>query len=166
LTGHLVFSTLHTNDAVGAITRLVDMGIEPFLLTSAVEAFLAQRLVRMNCPDCKKPVRSPEAVREIFHRIAALGKKIPPPDLEAPVYQSKGCEHCKGTGYQGRSAIYEILEVTDPIKALILRKASAHEIKKEAVQHGMRPLIEDGWEKVKQGVTTIEEMLRVTQLEE
>lgn len=166
LTGHLVFSTLHTNDSTGGITRLVDMGVEPFLITSAVEAFLAQRLVRMICPACRKSIKRPEAIKEISERLEALGRKLPPGDFEADLYQGKGCEYCKSTGYAGRTAIYEILPITETIKTMILKRSSAHEIKKEAIKRGMRPLIEDGWEKVKQGHTTVEEVLRVTQLED
>lgn len=166
LTGHLVFSTLHTNDSAGGITRLVDMGVEPFLVASSVEAFIAQRLMRMICVDCKKPVQNPEGIKEIAKRMETLGKKFPPADFEAQVYKGKGCESCHSLGYRGRMAVYEILPVTEAIKAMILNKASTHEIKKEAIKSGMTPLIEDGWEKVKQGHTTIEEILRVTQLEE
>lgn len=166
LTGHLIFSTLHTNDSAGGITRLIDMGIEPFLITSSVIAFIAQRLVRMNCPECRKPIQQQKAVQEIAQRLEAMGRKLPPSDLEVPVYQGQGCDRCKATGYTGRTAVYEILPLTEAIKALILKRASAHEIKKEALRAGMRPLIEDGWAKVKEGQTTLEEILRVTQLEE
>lgn len=166
LTGHIVFSTLHTNDSAGGITRLMDMGIEPFLITSAVQAFLAQRLVRTICPGCRKPVKQPEAVAEITKRLLAIGCKLTPSDMEAELHQGKGCEKCKSSGYRGRTGIYEILALTEPIKAMILKRTSSHEIKKEAIRLGMRPLIADGWEKVKQGQTTIEEILRVTQSEE
>ncbi len=166
LTGHLVFSTLHTNDSAGGITRLIDMGVEPFLITSSVIAFIAQRLVRTICPECRKPAQRPEAVQEIALRMEMLGKRPAPADLEMPVYQGQGCERCKSVGYLGRTAVYEILTLNEAIKGMILKKASAHEIKKEAIRAGMRPMIEDGLDKVKQGQTTIEEILRVTQLEE
>jgi len=147
LTGHLVFSTLHTNDACSGVTRLLDMGIEPFLVSSSVEAFIAQRLVRVICPHCKELVEKDN------------------PKVKGPVYRGKGCDECKHTGYHGRSAIYEILFVEDPIRDLVLQKASAGDIKKKALTLGMKTLQEQGLEEVRKGRTTLEEVLRVTELD-
>jgi type II secretion system protein E len=152
LTGHLVFSTLHTNDAPSAITRLLDMGIEPFLVASSVEAFIAQRLVRVICKECK--------VGEAHTTAEIKGKKT-----EIKVYRGKGCEACKHTGFKGRTAIYEILFVDDAIRELILAKVSAVDIKKKAVSLGMSTLRDRGWEKVAEGITTPEEVMRVVSLE-
>ncbi|MCK4462839.1 MAG: type II secretion system ATPase GspE [Candidatus Omnitrophica bacterium] len=159
LTGHLVFSTLHTNDAAGGVTRLIDMGVEPFLVASAVNAFLAQRLVRVICPDCKAMAKpDKEILRE-------LG--IKKPDVsKVKIYEGKGCESCKYTGYKGRTAIYEILVVSEQIRELILRRVSSEQIKKKAVSLGMHTLRQDGWTKVTRGITTPSEVLRVTQEEE
>ncbi len=131
LTGHLVFSTLHTNDAAGCVTRLLDMGIEPYLAASSLECVVAQRLVRLICPEC----------------------------------HGERCSHCRQTGYKGRTAIFEFLQLDDEIRQLILQHASAGEITKLARAKGMRTLREDGVEKVKQGLTTMEEVMRVTQME-
>lgn len=155
LTGHLVFSTLHTNDAASAITRLIDMGIEPFLISSSVIGMLAQRLVRVICKDCKeKYAPTAEALKDIGY----AGDKA-----SAFFYRGKGCDSCKNTGYQGRIGIYELLRVSEEIKKLIVKKASADEIKRKAVEEGMRTLRDDGMEKAKRGVTTLEEILRVTE---
>lgn len=159
LTGHLVFSTLHTNDAAGGITRLIDMGIEPFLVASSVNAFIAQRLVRRICPHCKAEVRiDKEVVREL-----GLQKSV---YSDMKIYEGKGCNACKNTGYKGRIAIYEILPITDQIRELILRRASSDQIKKKAISLGMMTLRQDGCEKIAKGVTTPSEVLRVTQQEE
>lgn len=157
MTGHLVFSTLHTNDAVGGITRLLDMDVEPFLLASVVKAFLAQRLVRTICPDCKEVVGYPI---EYLHEI---GADIPP---DFKFYRGAGCENCRHTGYQGRLAIYEICVVTEPLKRLIMQKADGGELKKIAIREGMITLRQDGWRRVAEGKTTIEEVVRVTQNDE
>lgn len=156
LTGHLVFSTLHTNDAPGAITRLLDMGVEPFLASSAVVLIVAQRLVRLICPKCKKPMTLEKSVeKELGIPIGSTkGKKL---------YMGKGCESCKFTGYKGRTAIHEFLMMDDPIKDLVLNRASADQIRKKAVSMGMRTLRVDGWDKVLKGLTTPDEILRVTQ---
>jgi len=159
LTGHLVFSTLHTNDAAGAITRLIDMGVEPFLVASSVIAFVAQRLVRVICSKCKTEVKPDNETRK---ELGVL--KINPSKIK--IYKGKGCEHCKNTGYKGRTAIYEILALTDPIRELALNRASSEEIKKKALSLGMHTLRQDGWEKVLKGITTPEEVIRVTQEEE
>ncbi len=159
LTGHLVFSTLHTNDAAGGITRLIDMGVEPFLVASSVIAFVAQRLVRVICPDCKSEFKPQKEV------LSELG--LSPKDLlGVKVYQGKGCDSCKHTGYKGRTAIYEILAVNEPIRELILKRASTEQIKKKAISLNMHTLRQDGWEKVIRGITTPSEVIRVTQKEE
>jgi type II secretory ATPase GspE/PulE/Tfp pilus assembly ATPase PilB-like protein len=160
LTGHLVFSTLHTNDAAGGVTRLIDMGIEPYLIASSVEAFVAQRLVRVICPDCREEDKSvlPEVVAQITRELKA--KK------EVKVYRGKGCETCNFTGYHGRTALYEIMILNEAIKKSILLKSSSDDIRRVALRYGMKTLRLDGWEKVSQGVTTPEEVLRVTPAEE
>jgi type II secretion system protein E len=159
LTGHLVFSTLHTNDAPSAFTRLIDMGIEPFLVASSVEAVMAQRLVRTICKHCKtEQVVSRDYLRKIG---------FPAADIEtAKIWHGAGCEECRQQGYQGRKGIYELLIVTEAIRPLIMSRASAVAIAQRAIEAGMRTLRDDGWIKVKAGETTIEEVLRVTQMEE
>jgi len=158
LTGHLVFSTLHTNDAAGAVTRLIDMGVEPFLVASSVNAILAQRLVRMICGHCKEQYAPlPEEVEEI-----GISKGDLP---EGGLWRGAGCDHCLGTGYLGRTGIYELLLVTDSIKAAVLRNPDSGTIKKTALSQGMRTLRQDGARKIISGTTTIEEVLRVTQEE-
>ncbi len=158
LTGHLVFSTLHTNDAAGAVTRLVDMGIEPFLVSSSVLAILAQRLVRVICPACREPYLPPP------EGLAELGLK--PSDLpEGHLYRAKGCPQCMHTGYRGRSGIYELLTVDEGIRALIMKGADSATIKEEARRRGMLTLRDDGTRKLLRGVTSAEEVLRVTQEE-
>jgi type II secretion system protein E len=159
LTGHLVFSTLHTNDAPSAFTRLIDMGIEPFLVASSVEAVLAQRLVRTICAHCKVE----QKVEKDFLR------KIGFPEEEidtAKFYKGAGCEQCRQLGYQGRMGIYELLILDESIRPLILSRAAASTIAQKAMEGGMRTLRHDGWNKVRAGLTTIEEVLRVTQTEE
>jgi type II secretion system protein E len=159
LTGHLVFSTLHTNDAPGAITRLIDMGIEPFLVSSSVEALIAQRLIRTNCKACKEEYKpDAEFLREVAYPEQEIGK--------ARFFRGRGCEECRFTGYKGRSAIYEILVMTEALRPLIIERASSSAIKQAAVAHGMKTLRDDGWEKVRQGQTTVEEIARVTQEDE
>ena len=156
LTGHLVFSTLHTNDAIGGITRLVDMGIEPFLVGSSVRAFLAQRLVRVLCPWCCEPGHySEEYIREIGI----------PPEKAATAYRAVGCDRCRQTGYQGRRAIYEICLVTPSLQEMITRRESNAALKELARSQGMQSLRDDGWDKVAEGTTTIEEVVRVTATE-
>lgn len=157
LTGHLVFSTLHTNDAASAVTRLIDMGIEPFLITSSVFAIIAQRLVRIVCPSCKRPTElSPEYMKD-------LG--IEEKDLEtASLFVGEGCETCLETGYYGRMGIYEIMKMSERINKTILTSSDAHLIKKVAIEEGMRTLRQDGVDKIVQGISTTEEILRVTQV--
>ncbi|MBU0573201.1 MAG: Flp pilus assembly complex ATPase component TadA [Candidatus Margulisbacteria bacterium] len=157
LTGHLVFSTLHTNDAAGALSRLQDMGVEKFLISSACAAVIAQRLVRKICPVCKVEVDLPKEYQGKFEAFEQRGIK--------KVFEGKGCKSCRNTGYRGRSGIFEILEVTERIREMILEGKSAMEIKKEGVKEGMRTLRDDGLIKVMDGKTTIEEMLRVTLLD-
>lgn len=156
LTGHLVFSTLHTNDAVSSITRLVDMGVEPFLVSSAVECFIAQRLVRLICQKCKTQAKPQPQVIEDF----GLDKSL---DLsKIIIFEGKGCEACKNTGYKGRTAIYEFLMMSDEIREMVLARQPANQIRKKAVALGMHTLRQDGWDKIRQGLTTIAEVLRVT----
>jgi general secretion pathway protein E len=156
LTGHLVFSTLHTNDSAGAITRLRDMGIEQFLIASSVNAILAQRLVRIICADCKEEYTpAPEMLQRIgFTEEESLNRKA---------YRGKGCEKCYHTGYKGRCGIFELLLMNQDMKALVLKTSDANEIKRRAIENGMISLQKDGAMKVMQGVTTIEEVYRVCQ---
>jgi len=153
LTGHLVFSTLHTNDAPTALTRLVDMGIEPYLVASSLEAVAAQRLVRVICPHCKERLTTSEAtaLRQRF------GKKLP--DV---LYKGKGCKNCQETGYHGRIGIFEMMLVTDDIRSLIIENASARDLRRVAAKQGTTSLREDGFRHVFEGRTTVEEVLRVT----
>jgi len=159
LTGHLVFSTLHTNDAAGAFTRLMDMGVEPYLVASAVEGVVAQRLVRRLCPDCRVPAekRDPAFFKEIGFPAALLA--------EARFYETGRCENCRNTGFHGRSGIFEILPVSDAVQSLITARHSAAEIRQQALREGMRTLRDDGWAKVATGATTVEEVLRATEEE-
>jgi type II secretion system protein E len=159
LTGHLVFSTLHTNDAPSAFTRLIDMGIEPFLVASSVEAIMAQRLVRTICPSCKTEQK---VERDYLMRIGF------PPDEVATTHfkHGRGCEDCRMLGYQGRQGIHELLLVNESLRPLIMNRAPASTIAQRAMEGGMRTLRMDGWKKVQEGITTIEEVLRVTQTEE
>jgi general secretion pathway protein E/type IV pilus assembly protein PilB len=158
MTGHLVFSTLHTNDAVGGITRLLDMDVEPFLLASVVKAFIAQRLVRTICPEC------PEQVEYPSEYLAEIG--VPVKELGTKFSRGKGCEDCRHTGYQGRTAIYEICVVTEPLRKMIMQKRDGSELKQCVISEGMMTLRQDGWRRVAQGMTTIEEVVRVTQTDE
>ncbi len=156
LTGHLVFSTLHTNDSASAVTRLIDMGIEPFLASSSVIAILAQRLVRVICKNCKEPYTPDEESLEtigITHEMLADRK----------IYRGKGCPLCLNTGYEGRVGLFELMILDDTIKNLILKTADANAIKHKAIEQGMITLRQDGAQKVLDGITTIEEVSRVTQ---
>ena len=156
LTGHLVFSTLHTNDSAGAFMRLSDMGVEPFLVASTVEGVMAQRLVRRLCPDCREAYRpDPADLPEDFPMEKFL-------ETDGWLYQPKGCESCRGTGYRGRMGIYELLVANDEIRELANQGAASIEIKKAAVRSGMSTLRVDGWLKAIDGITTIQEVLRVT----
>jgi general secretion pathway protein E len=158
LTGHMVFSTVHTNDAAGAITRLQDMGVESFLISSALLGVLAQRLVRVICKNCKTPAKMESKMIDEMGVKEGFGSFA--------IYEGKGCDECSNTGYRGRVGIFELLIINDDIRRLILQKTSANIIKEKAREHGMITLREDGWNKVKQGITTISEVLRVTLEEE
>ena len=153
LTGHLVFSTLHTNNAAGAVARLMEMGAQDYLLASAVIGIMAQRLVRVLCPRCREPYAMPRELREKFG--------LDPEGTEV-VYRPKGCEGCSKTGYRGRVAIFELLEVDDEIRELMLKNQSAQALTAAGVAKGMRLLRDDGLDKVRQGVTSLEEVIRVT----
>jgi general secretion pathway protein E/type IV pilus assembly protein PilB len=158
MTGHLVFSTLHTNDAVGGITRLLDMDVEPFLLASVVKSFIAQRLVRTICPDCVEVVDYPRDY------LAEIG--VPVKELGTRFRRGAGCDQCRQTGYQGRAAIYEVCLITEPLRRLIMQRRDGSELKQCAIAEGMETLRQDGWRRVAQGTTTIEEVVRVTQTDE
>ncbi|MFP5213950.1 MAG: GspE/PulE family protein [Acidobacteriota bacterium] len=158
LTGHLVLSTLHTNDAPGAITRLRDIGIESFLMADSLLAILAQRLVRVLCPHCKEPYEA----REVD--VARLSQVIPDLPSKVTLHHNKGCEKCGGTGYRGRQGIYEVLPVSDSIRSAIVAGKNAGAIAQAAHEHGYRPLLHHGFRKVIDGVTTMSEVLRVTSL--
>ncbi len=158
LTGHLVFSSLHTNDAASAVTRLVDMGVEPYLVASSVQAFVAQRLVRVLCTQCREI--NDEPLTEIRQDITqSLGLADP---SRVKIYKGRGCDHCNGTGYYGRTAIYEILMVDEAIRSAVLDKARVEDIARIAVKNGMRTLRQDGWMNVTLGVTTPAEVMNVT----
>jgi type II secretory ATPase GspE/PulE/Tfp pilus assembly ATPase PilB-like protein len=156
LTGHLVFSTLHTNDASGAVTRLIDMGVEPFLVASSIQGILAQRLVRKLCGHCREPYR-PE-------RTALMDFDINGLPVPEQIYRPKACEDCRHRGYLGRTGVFELLEINERIHELILRRASTAEIRNEALET-MQTMRQDGWEKICRGVTSIEEVLQATQHE-
>jgi type IV pilus assembly protein PilB len=155
LTGHLVLSTVHTNDAPGTVTRLIDMGIEPFLISSAVILILAQRLIRKICMECREPIK--------VHPQLLIDLGIPPDEVKSyPVYKGKGCSICNNTGYKGRVGLYEVMPMKEEVKELVLSRSSTSEIKKEAIRLGMKTLRQSGIAKIKEGVTTIEEVLRST----
>jgi general secretion pathway protein E/type IV pilus assembly protein PilB len=154
LTGHLVFSTLHTNDAAGAYTRLVDMGVEPFLVSSTVEAVMAQRLVRRLCPLCRESYRA---------NLDDLPPDFPGDQLgNRPLSRPVGCRECRHLGYSGRMGIYELMVTTEEVRRLAHDNASTWEIKKAAVRSGMVTLRSDGWRKVMAGQTSVDEVMRVT----
>jgi len=155
LTGHLVFSTLHTNDAAGAVTRLVEIGVEDYLLSSSLIGIMAQRLVRVLCPACKEPfVPEPALVERLRLPFA--------PSLENPIFRPRGCKECSFSGFRGRVGIFELLPVTDPVRALILENQSSLVLREYAVKNGMSLLREDGWRKVRAGITSLEEVVRVS----
>jgi type II secretory ATPase GspE/PulE/Tfp pilus assembly ATPase PilB-like protein len=153
LTGHLVFSTLHTNDALGGISRLIDMGVEPFLVSAAVRAFLAQRLVRKLCPHCKKP-----------HEVTMDDRRELgiPMNLDGQAYSAAGCDRCRNTGYQGRLAIYEVVVLSQAMQDMVAHGASQPDVRAQSVKEGFIPMRGYGWIKVMQGLTTIEEVVSVT----
>jgi general secretion pathway protein E/type IV pilus assembly protein PilB len=157
LTGHLVFSTLHTNDAPSAMTRLIDMGVEPYLVASSLEGVLAQRLVRTLCPHCR--------IEDTSERVKALRETMKwKPD--AVIYKAVGCRECRQTGYHGRRAVFEMMGVSYPIRQKILKNCSSGELKELARKEGMRTLSQDGWRLVEMGITTPDEVMRVTKDEE
>lgn len=179
LTGHLLFSTIHTNDAAGGVTRLVDIGVEPFLVSSSVRAFIAQRLVRVICSHCKeKDKDANEGIKkQIIEEVAQFcqlrksslssqSEFLNLKNFDINFFKAKGCKICNFTGYKDRVAIYEILVINRKIRELILAKASTSEIREEAIKQGMQTLRFSGWKKVIQGVTTPDEVMRVTQMEE
>ena len=157
LTGHLVFSTIHTNDSASAVTRLLDMGIEPFIVSSSGEGIVAQRLIRGLFPACRRPV---ELDQSLLKEHGFPIEKVTP---ENPIYEAVGCDECRGSGYRGRSGIFEILPINDEIRPLIVAHATASSIKQASLEMGMKTLRQDGWEKVLQGITTVDEILRVTE---
>ncbi|MEW5693420.1 MAG: ATPase, T2SS/T4P/T4SS family [Candidatus Hydrogenedentota bacterium] len=157
LTGHLVLATLHTNEAASAITRLVDMGIEPFLLTSTVRAIIGERLIRVNCEMCKEPY---EPSPELFKELGVKEEEY----SDITFYKGRGCEECANTGFKGRIGIFEFLPMVDPIRELVLSKEAAAVIHQEGIRQGMRPMFLDGWLKAKAGITTLEEVIRVAPL--
>ncbi len=179
LTGHLVLSTIHTNDAAGAVTRLVEMGIEPFLVSSSLLAILAQRLVRVLCPDCKEPYDSsteelrdlgidPTALNEHMQNYVideyTIGSAVPIQPSGMPLlFRPRGCERCQGTGYLGRTGIHEVLNMSDAVRNLVLKNSDAGTLKRQAVLEGMQSLRDEGASKILSGITAAEEVGRVTQ---
>ena len=161
LTGHLVFSTLHTSNAAGALPRLLDLGAENFLLSSTITAILGQRIVRKICSDCKEPYTPPA---QMVHEMQeALGKLFTANPATLKIYKGKGCEKCGTSGYSGRIGIYELLVVSEKISQLILQHPDATTLEKQAIAEGMITMKQDGYLKVLNGSTTIEEVLRVAQ---
>jgi general secretion pathway protein E len=156
LTGHLVMSTVHTNDAASTVNRLLDMGVDDYLLTSTMIGILAQRLVRKLCPHCKELY---EALPEM---VAQLGLRKFTGAHDGTLYHAKGCAHCSNTGYMGRCCILEMLPMTDPLRSLVMKHATSNELKAEAQREGMVSMYEDGMRKAISGITTFEEVLRVT----
>ena len=157
LTGHLVLSTLHTNDSASAVTRLIDMGIEPYLISSSVVAVMAQRLLRVTCPECKKPYTPDEQVISLWPENEKASA------IKGHLYKGAGCENCIDTGYLGRTGIFELLVIDDDVKELITKRCGSHIIKEAAIEKGMSTLREDGLRKALAGETTLEEVCRVTQ---
>jgi type IV pilus assembly protein PilB len=154
LTGHLVLSTLHTNDAPSSITRLVDIGIEPYLISASLNSVLAQRLVRKICPDCKKRLKVPADTEKV---LARAGVK------PSEVFHGSGCKRCRGSGYAGRVGVYEFLVIDDTFREMIIKDSSISNMRNVFAKAGGKSLYDDGMRKVKQGLTTVEEVLRVTE---
>ena len=154
LTGHLVFSTLHTNDSASGVTRLIDMGVEPYLITSSVECFIAQRLIRLLCPKCKQPAQITDEIAKDF----GLDVKEA---SETKVFEGKGCAACNFTGYRGRQGVYEFFKFDDDIRRLIMARAPASVLKDAALKSGMRTMMQDGWRKIRAGITSPSEVMRV-----
>ena len=162
LTGHLVFSTLHTNNAAGALPRLLDMQAEPYLIASTVTCVVGQRVVRNVCPTCKTPrVVTPEVLKNIKEIVGDLYDFSKHPNVQA--YVGKGCKECNNTGYLGRVGIFEVLVITEKIGSMILARQTSSLLEKEAIAEGMITMKQDGFLKVLEGVTTIEEVLRVAE---
>src|SRR5690625_4003023 len=157
LTGHLVFSTLHTNSAIEAIPRLFDMGVEPYLVVSSLSGVMAQRLVKKVCKDCEYTRKASSIEKDIFSRRNQTIEEVT---------SGKGCDRCRHTGYRGRMAIHELIVINDDIKQLMMNQASMQDIRKHVQETGTRFLIDDGLEKVKEGKTTLEEVMRVASLNE
>jgi len=157
LTGHLVFSTLHTNDAPGAATRLIDMGIEPYLVASSLEVVVAQRLVRVICKECKQEV--PESENKLIRE--EFGALVPP-----VLYKGVGCRNCQGTGYRGRQGIFEMMAISNELRSMILERVPSHHLRQVAIKEGMISLRTDGWRIVRDGRTTVDEVIRNTKDEE
>jgi general secretion pathway protein E len=155
LTGHLVFSTIHTNDACGVVTRLIDMDIEPFLISSSLEGLIAQRLVRLLCPQCKVQFDPPA---DLLRRVNVTNE----PAAALQIFRHRGCEFCRYTGYRGRTAVYEMAHISEAFRRMVVERATASDLKREAVRRGMKPIRHDGWNKIKHGITSIEEVLNVT----
>jgi type IV pilus assembly protein PilB len=159
LTGHLVFSTLHTNDAPSAITRLIDMGVKPFLVASSIQAVMAQRLVRVLCPKCKQPDRDPDPS---WLKLAGIKAE----DLKDKIlYKPRGCDNCSGTGFRGRLGIFELMQMNNELRTLAFDRAATNKIRKAALAAGMKSLLMDGRLKVLNGSTTAEEIVKVAQVE-
>jgi type II secretory ATPase GspE/PulE/Tfp pilus assembly ATPase PilB-like protein len=159
LTGHLVFSTLHTNDAPGAITRLIDMGVKPFLVASSIQAIMAQRLIRVLCPKCKQPDREPDMA---WLRLAGIG----PNDIkDRTLYKPRGCDYCTGTGFRGRCGIFEMMIMNNELRTLAFERSPTNKIRKAALAAGMKSLLMDGRLKILNGSTTAEEIVKVAQVE-
>src|SRR3954452_2357703 len=159
LTGHLVFSTLHTNDAPGAITRLIDMGVKPFLVASSIQAVMAQRLIRVLCPKCKQPDREPD---QMWLKLAGITEH----DLRDKVlYKPRGCDYCSGIGFRGRIGIFEMMHMNNEIRTLAFERAATNKIRKAALASGMKSLLQDGRVKILNGTTTAEEIVKVAQVE-
>ena len=161
LTGHLVFSTLHTNDSAGAVSRMLDIGVEPYLVASSLISIVAQRLVRVICPECRAEVQPTEEDHRLMAELKLTQNDLP----DGILYRGRGCENCFATGYTGRTAIYEIMPITEAIRGHIVERSSATVIKRVAMQEGLMTLRMDGVRKVKDGFTTMDEVLRVTQMD-
>jgi general secretion pathway protein E len=160
LTGHLVFSTVHTNDAAGAVTRLVEMGIEPFLVASSLTGVLAQRLVRSVCKECRQAYTPTE---DELSKVGLTRARLAELNGGKPIYRAVGCSACNKNGYRGRTGIYELLLVDDDIRQLVLKNIDSGTIKKKGTEKGMTTLLDDGAKKIAMGETTIAEVLSVTQ---
>jgi len=160
LTGHLVFSTLHTNDAPSAVTRLIEMGVKPFLVASSVQAIMGQRLVRVICPECKEEYKDPDP--RVMRLLGFSDEEM----ADRTFYRGRGCAACNGSGYRGRQGIFELMEMNRALRELAFNSASLKELRRAARATGMRCLLDDGKMKILSGITTPEELVRITQIEE